>query len=424
VGLKDKLGRLGPPIGRHEAAAEADASGVPDGKRARTLDSLRERMAEILGREPPAGRMPADPSLTELPFARVERPEGAVYQRLERLLPSHHVGRMPVDAAYAAEASVLALLALDPSLAEVDPRRALYLDTETTGLGGGAGIVAFLVGMSWFDDDGRLVMEQLLLRTPAEEEAMLALLRERIATASVLVTYNGKAFDMPLLAGRYVMNHLPALPARPHLDLLHVGRRLHKARLGACKLTTLESEVLGFERGDDIAGADVAPRYAHFLRSGDERALSAVVEHNAWDVVSMAALVGLYGEPLSTLHELDLVGLARTYKRAGALADADQAAHAAVERGAGSEALRVRGEIAKARGDRARALSDFEALSAELDDPRVRLELGKLYEHHVKEPLKALEVVLRGTGESDEATARRKARLERKIARAEKKRGT
>ncbi len=390
---------------------------APDAERAQTLDSLREKMAEILGREPPAGRMPADPSLTELPFARVERPQGAVYQRLERLAPSHHVGRMPVDAAHAAEASVLALLALDPSLSEVDPRRALYLDTETTGLGG-SGVVAFLVGMSWFDDDGRLVMEQLLLRTPAEEEALLGLLRERISAASVLVTYNGKAFDLPLLAGRYVMNHLPALPPRPHLDLLHVGRRLHKARLGACKLTTLESEVLGFERGDDIAGADVAPRYAHFLRTGDERALSAVVEHNAWDVVSMAALVGLYGEPLSTLHDSDLVGLARTYKRAGALADADVVANAAVERGAGSEALRVRGEIAKARGDRARALADFEALSAELDDPRVRLELGKLYEHHVKEPLKALEVVLQGTGESPPAQERRRARLERKIARA------
>lgn len=422
MGLKEKLGRLGPPIGQSEATAQADATGAPDGERTRQLDSLRERMAEILGREPSAGRMPADPSLTELPFARVERPEGAVYQRLERLAPSHHVGRMPVDAAHAAEASVLALLALDPSLAEVDLRRALYLDTETTGLGGGAGIVAFLVGLSWFDDDGRLVMEQLLLRTPAEEEAMLALLTERISAAGVLVTYNGKAFDLPLLAGRYVMNHLPALPPRPHLDLLHVGRRLHKARLGACKLTTLESEVLGFERGDDIAGADVAPRYGHFLRTGDERALSAVVEHNAWDVLSMAALVGLYGEPLS-LHEEDLVGLARTYKRAGALAEADSVANVAVERGAGSEALRVRGEIAKARGDRARALADFEALSAELDDPRVRLELGKLYEHHVKEPLKALEVVLQGTGESEEATARRRARLERKIARTVKKGG-
>lgn len=417
MGLKDKLGRLGPPIGRSEATDDTSAQ-APE--RARTLESLREKMAEILGREPPAGRMPADPSLTELPFARVEREGGAIYQRLERLAPSHHVGRMPVDAARAAEASVLALLALDPSLAEVDPRGALYLDTETTGLGG-SGVVAFLVGMSWFDDDGRLVMEQLLLRTPADEEAMLALLAERIEAASVLVTYNGKAFDLPLLAGRYVMNHMPALPPRPHLDLLHVGRRLHRARLGACRLITLESEVLGFQRGDDIAGADVAPRYAHFLRSGDERALSAVVEHNAWDVVSMAALVGLYGEPLSSLHEADLVGLARTYKRAGALAEADEAADAAVERGAGSEALRVRGEIAKARGDRARALVDFEALSAELDDPRVRLELGKLYEHHVKEPLKALEVVLRGTGESEEATARRRARLERKIARGAKK---
>jgi hypothetical protein len=161
----------------------------------------------------------------------------------------------------------------------------------------------------------------------------------------------------------------------------------------------------------------VAARYAHFLRSGDEEALRAVVEHNAWDVVSMAALMGLYGEPLSTLHDFDLVGLARTLRRAGALEQADEAAHAAVERGVGASALRVRGEIAKARGDRARALADFEALSAELDDPKIRLELAKLYEHHVKQPLRALDLVLQGTGECDGASERRRARLERKIAR-------
>jgi hypothetical protein len=173
--------------------------------------------------------------------------------------------------------------------------------------------------------------------------------------------------------------------------------------------------VLGFVRGPDIDGGDVAARYGHYLRSGDEAALSAVVEHNAWDVVTMAALVGLYGEPMTSLHPEDLVGLARTFRRARDLERAREAAQAAVEQGVGPDALRVRGEIAKARGDRASALLDFEALAAEVDEPAVRLELAKLYEHHVKAPLSALSLVERGTGEAPEALERRRARLARKI---------
>ena len=213
------------------------------------------------------------------------------------------------------------------------------------------------------------------------------------------------------------MTRRPKLPARPHLDLLHVARRVHRARLGSCRLVTLESEVLGFVRGPDIEGGEIPARYAHFLRTGDEEALAAVALHNAWDVASMAALVGLYGEPFELLHPGDLVGVARTLERARALDIAERAANTALERGAGPEGLRVRGSIARARGDRAQALCDFEALAAEVDDPKVRLDLAKLYEHFVKQPLRALELVDQGTGESPEATHKRRTRLERKLER-------
>jgi uncharacterized protein len=390
-------------------------------ERGTTLEELRRRRAAILGRPPPAPRPPADPSHTELPFVREETDDGPIYRRCQRLMPSHHVGRMPTDAAGGASAEMLALLALDPTLTACDPARALFLDTETTGLGGGAGVIAFLVGLAYFDDERRLVIEQLLLRSPAEELPLLRLLGQRVERAGLLVTYNGKTFDLPLLSGRYVMNRLPPLPSRPHLDLLHVARRLHRARLGACRLVTHEADVLGFVREGDVEGGDIAARYGHFLRSGDEEALRIVVEHNAWDVVSMAALVGLYGEPVGALHDLDLVGLARTLRRAGALERADAAAQIAVERGAGAEALRVRGQIAKARGDRVRALADFEALAREIDDASVRLELAKLYEHHVRQPMRALELVDQGTGEDEVQTSRRRARLQRKIQRARAK---
>lgn len=421
--FKKKLERLRPmPEGprSHEPGAdvpsERGAPATPGGPETGTLAALRRQMAEILGRTPPPKPRLPEAGAFDLPFARVERADGPLFRRLERFGKSHHIGRMPVDAALAAEGPALALLALDPRLATTDPTKALFLDTETTGLGG-SGTLAFLVGLAVFDE-GELLVEQLFLRTPSEEVPMLAYLAERIEAASLLVTFNGKAFDVPTLYGRYVMNRLPTPPPRPHLDLLHVARRLHRARMGACTLKAVESEVLGFVRDADIDGGDVAPRYAHFLRTGDDSVLGAVVEHNSWDVVSMAALVGLYGEPLGTLHHDDLVGLARTYRRARALDQAELAAEAAVSRGAGANGLRVRGEIAKARGDRAQALADFEALAEAVDEPSVRLELAKLYEHFVKEPGRALAVLGEGTGEAPDAVERRKARLERKARRA------
>jgi len=418
--FKRKLERLRPMVPLRSTLEAEGVVATPRGEapsRDDTLSALRAQMADILGRKP-APKERIEPALVELPFIRSEAAHGPLHQRLERYGAGHAVGRIPVDAALSAQAEALALLSLDPSLADVDPSRALFLDTETTGLSG-SGTVAFLVGLASFEG-GELVVEQLFLRTPAEEAPLLARVAERIEAASCLVTFNGKAFDLPTLQGRYVMNRLASPPVRPHLDLLHVARRLHKARVGSCTLKAVESEVLGFVRDADIDGGDVAPRYAHYLRTGDEASIRCVVDHNSWDVVSMAALVGLYGEPLGTLHGDDLVGLARTYRRAGALDRAERAAEAAVQGGAGPAGLRVRGEIAKARGDRARALADFEALAAAIDDPRVRLELAKLYEHFVKEPDRAMALLDQGTGERPEAAARRRARLEQKSRRSRK----
>lgn len=415
--LKRKLATLNPAGISGVRDFGVRDSGMRDAPPRRdVLDELRAKMAEILARQPPPPPRRAKPEESSLPFAVEETERGPLCRSHRVLPPSHHVGRMPVDAARSARSELLALLALDPSLAGRSLERALFLDTETTGLGG-TGTVAFLIGLAWFDENGHLNVEQLLLKELSDEPAQLAWLRKRVEESELIVSFNGKTFDLPLLGTRYVMNREPPLPERPHLDLLHVGRRLHKARLGACRLVSLESEVLGFERGPDVDGAEIPARYAHFLRTGDEQALVQVVEHNAWDVVSMAALVGLYGEPLELLPAEDLVSMARTLKRGRALELAYEAANCAVGRGAGAPGYRVRGEIAKARGDRAAALADFERLARELDDPAVRLELAKLYEHHVKAPDKALALVLEGTGEDELALARRRSRLERKLAR-------
>src|SRR5262249_40804621 len=157
---------------------------------------------------------------------------------------------------------------------------------------------------------------------------------------------------------------------------------------------------------------DVVACYAHYLRTGDDEALLGVVEHNAADVLSMVALMGIYGEPLgqvqATLDGSDFAGAARTLFRAGALDRARRFADEAVERGGGAIARRTRGDIAKAAGDKAKALADYEAALLEVDDAALRLELAKLYEHHLRAYESALAMVGGGTGESDERAKKRR----------------
>ena len=413
MSFRDKLLRLESP---GPILAPGASSSTP---RADLLADLRTRIQATLERT--ARRAPLPPpavDTVDLPFATLDTPLGPLHVRAQRLSPGHKTGRALLGPGRIASAELLALLALDPSLAACDPGRALYLDTETTGLAGGTGTVAFLVGLAWWEG-GALVLEQLLVRALGEEGPMLERVRDRLAAASMLVTFNGKSFDMPLLRTRFAMARMEAPPSPPHLDLLHVARRVHGNRLvEGCRLVGIERDVLGFERIDDVESGDVSACYLHFLRTGDGGALLGVIEHNAWDVVAMAAMVGLYGEPLHReLAVEDVVGVARTLRKAGALDRARAAAEAAVERDATPASLRARADIAKARGDRASALADFESLATAVDDPSVRLELAKLYEHWVKEPERALEWVDRGTGEEPEQARKRAERLTRKADR-------
>jgi uncharacterized protein YprB with RNaseH-like and TPR domain len=383
------------------------------------LDDLRKRMDAILTRtrSEPKRELPAV-DCPELPFC-VERTElGPLHVRTLRLSGAHRVGRIPITGAKTASSELLALLALDPRLAPCDLSGALYLDTETTGLGPGAGTVAFLIGLAFWDQEIGLVCEQLLVRQLGEEAPVLARVAERIKQASMLVTFNGKSFDMPVLRTRFVMGRAAFPDEPPHLDLVHVARRLHHGRGFGARLGAVEREVLGFVRENDVPSGEVCACYLHFLRTGDTRALLGVVDHNLWDVVSMVAIVGLYGEPLegSQLHAEDLVGVARTMKRAGHGDRAREVVEVALSRGAGHAGLRVRADLSKARGDKARALADFEALAASVDDPAIRLELAKLYEHHAKDAARALALVEAGTGETEDRRAHRAARLTRKVS--------
>ena len=180
------------------------------------------------------------------------------------------------------------------SLAQAQDRSpgALYLDTETTGLAGGAGTYAFLIGLAFFEGD-HLVVEQLLMRSHQEEKAMLAYLLERVGAAECLITFNGRSFDVPLLQTRLVMNRMRYdLEEMEHVDLLPPCRRLWGLALDNCRLENLENEILGLPRQGDIPGWMVPQIFFRFLQTGDARGLAAVAEHNRRDILAMVGLMG------------------------------------------------------------------------------------------------------------------------------------
>lgn len=185
----------------------------------------------------------------------------------------------------------LARLGDDDALSKVQPEQLLYLDTETTSLSGGAGVIAFLVGVGWLESD-RFVVRQYFMRDFDEEPAMLADLLELMQRFTGFVTYNGKCFDIPLLQVRYVMQRSRiALQSWPHLDLLHPARKLWKARCGSCSLGNLEKAILGMgERECDIPGEEIPAVYFDFVRGRRIERMRPVLEHNVQDIVSLAVL--------------------------------------------------------------------------------------------------------------------------------------
>src|SRR5579863_4657694 len=178
------------------------------------------------------------------------------------------------------DAVALALIAPGAHECVADPRQWLFLDTETTGLMGGTGTYPFLVGIAWWDAGG-LEVEQLFMREQSEEHSLLVALAERMAERRVLVTFNGKSFDWPLLETRYRMTRTIRPPTpRAHLDFLHPARNLWRLRLGSVRLPELERHVLGWNRGVDIDSMLIPTIYFDFLRGGSPDPLVPIFYHN------------------------------------------------------------------------------------------------------------------------------------------------
>jgi len=209
---------------------------------------------------------------------------------------------------------------LGAKLSGWDVNRALFLDTETTGLHG-AGTVAFLVGMGWVEGD-EFVVRQLLMRDYPEEAHLLMVAADTLARFHVIVSFNGKSFDVPLLRDRFAMARLRHRWREfPQLDLLHPARRTWRLRLGACPLCMLEEKVLGIGREGDLPGAEVPERYFAYLKSGDLSLLDDVLRHNLQDIHTLAALLlrlaQVYDAPERQASALDVFSAGRALERCG-----------------------------------------------------------------------------------------------------------
>jgi uncharacterized protein len=265
-----------------------------------------------------------------------------------------------------------------------NPEKWLFLDTETTGLAGGTGTYAFLVGLAWWDAGG-LQVEQFFMRDFAEEHSLLHELAARLAERPVLFTFNGKSFDWPLLENRFTMTRaIPTPRLAAHLDLLHPARALWKLRLGSVRLIELERHVLdaprlGWRRDDDVASALIPQYYFDYLRGGSPAPLAGVVRHNQMDLRGLAALFGkinalLGKEDCGTgdVDSLDLFGLSRFLNRRGESRRAHSACAQALDLGLPAEfSARARRDLAllaSRRGDHEQAAALWQEIVADSSD--------------------------------------------------------
>ena len=425
MNLDDKLRRLQRESGTRDRSKELE----------RTLEYLRRLEKPEPARKLPAQRFPkgieeyvdgeiVKNSSGEFFLAREAFPFGRPYGKLR-------VGDIP-----SADLSPLNLVLKDAAMP--DPSRLIFLDTETTGLAGGTGTCAFLIGIGSVEGM-KFVVRQFFLRDHPEEKALLKSLAEALADCDGLVTFNGKTFDVPLLETRYALARMKSpLERLVHFDALHPSRRLWKLRLESCKLTVLEEAILGIAREGDVPGSEIPAIYFDYLRSGDARGLQPVFYHNALDVVSLAALTVELARTLgeggaeSLDSPLDLFSLSRILGSAGSKEKSISTCRQALAGGLPQQIESLALKHLAAEFKRQRRHESAVELWRELSrrEPPLAVEaleeLAIHYEHRLRNLEQALEFTLAALAHLDGQVpsaphrarfARRRERIQRKLAR-------
>jgi uncharacterized protein YprB with RNaseH-like and TPR domain len=314
-------------------------------------------------------------------------------------------------------------------VAAAPPGKWCFLDTETTGLAGGAGTYAFLIGVGRISPDGFRV-RQFFMREFGEEASLLAALSDHLKQFDVLITYNGRTYDQPLLETRYrMMRARPPFSSLVHFDLLFGARRLWKLRFDSCRLVDLENQVLGVEREGDLPGELIPYVYFEYLRTHEIGRLLPIFHHNQVDILTLACLTAIvplafHGpEKARFSHGAEMVGLARWWRQAEQHDRALALFRQAIDRGLSDELMfRTLWDIAcleKKLKRHVAALPVFTELAASRNPWRAAAfqELAKYYEHRERNYAMALEMTRSALRLDDSAALRRRAaRLEKRAA--------
>lgn len=418
------------------------------------LDQLRSRLKQLTTIERPTPPPTAEDLATtalrkrlermygkqQAQIARVGRPEDAPPLELTRRYPLDHChGRYPLAS----------LLDVDPpgraaelsghdALLDFDPRRALYLDTETTGLESGTGTLVFLIGCGWFEDDA-FVLHQELVRDFPDEPRALEAFATLLGRFDAIVTFNGKCFDVDRLKMRMTLKRIEHhLGDLPHLDLLFPARRLLGLALAAegCSLQVLERHSLGVRRKDDISGKEAPERYFTWLNTGDDDHLRPILRHNRLDILSLvtltAHLLERAADPVEMAADpLEAFSAARFLFQHSDREDADAQAIAGYERALeGSISTRVRHRarrdlslILKGQGRITDAMTVWEEMANHRRrDPWPLEELAKAAEHHLRDLDAAERWTLRLLEVCRQHLPAQVADAEHRLARLQKKR--
>ena len=365
----------------------------------------------------------------------VENEHGAHFE-MERCYEGHRRhGSADIGALVELPATLLDAVG-EGEIPESHPKKWAFLDTETTGLAGGSGTYAFLIGVGRITEDGFRV-RQFFMRELHEERSLLSGLSEHLSGFEVLVTYNGKTYDQPLLETRYRMNRqAPPFARLPHLDLLHGARRLWKLRFENCRLSYLENQILGFEREGDLPGEMIPYVYFEYLRSKEAQRLVPIFHHNAIDILTLGCLTAIVpsafrGGDAESLERLglrrgeEMLGVARWLITAGEPERGLTLLRRAVNKGLRDPLLfRSLWDVAqleKKLGRREAALEVLTELAGVRNEYRAKalVELAKHYEHEERNHAMALEFTLAALElEESEELRRRKLRLEKRLAAA------
>jgi hypothetical protein len=375
---------------------KAAAKSVREGELERQLAYLR-RMEER-PRTLPAQRVPH--GIEEYVEGRIEtNAQGEFFLARQALPFGRPYGKFRISDLAAADLSTLSLI-LD-QIPLPDPAKLVYLDSETTGLAGGTGTCAFLIGIGVLEGS-QFVVRQFFLRDYPEEKAVLTSLAEALENYEGVVTFNGKTFDIPLLETRFTLARMKAPFGRMiHLDLLHPARRLWKLRLASCELTNLERAILGIARDGDVPGSEIPQIYFDYLRTGNAQHLQPVFFHNALDIVTLAALAvemarALREEEGALASSLDVFSLSRILERAQVADRSAAACRRALDQGL-PEAVEARAlwQLAaqhKRQREHAQAVELWQRLSQREEPLALRAleELAIHYEHRSRDAATAL----------------------------------